>query len=133
MPERLLIKSDESLRVSEECVGYAAYNSGISRAYYSIFQTIKSTCEIKSLDVSSFIINGNYPHNSIGRIFCSLMENKMGNFDYYKSEIYSIANEIVKVYKKREVSDYFYRSYEKPDLEEAIRTAKKVKDWIKRI
>lgn len=133
MPVNLQQKAEESLKVSEECVGLQAYNSGISRAYYSIFQAIKSTCEIRPFDVSKFIIDGKYPHRSIGTIFCFLMENHMGNFNYHKNEIYSLVADIVKVYRKRENSDYKYGLYQKPDLEEAIRTAKKVKALLKSI
>ncbi|MFA5033958.1 MAG: HEPN domain-containing protein [bacterium] len=128
---KLQQKAEESLKVSQECIELQAYNTGISRAYYSIFQIIKSTCEIKSCDVSLFNRGErSYPHAEIGNIFCYLMSKQGGT---NLSDMHILVSEIEKIYMRRKNSDYECTLYEKKHLLDAIRIAVAVKDWIRKI
>lgn len=132
MYKALRDKSAESYEVSKYCLNNKKYNSGISRIYYSMFQIIKATCELKAFDVDKFERKGRrYPHSELNRIFTDLISCRVHKFDLL--ELKGISLRIDAIRTKRENSDYNNDIYNESDLIEAIEIADKVNRLISQI
>jgi uncharacterized protein (UPF0332 family) len=62
----LLEKSDENVRIAKKCLNMDAYNAGVSRAYYAVFQNVECVLRNSStFNYEDFIKTNNIDRDHI--------------------------------------------------------------------
>lgn len=117
-------KSDENKRVAVKCINIQAYNAGLSRAYYSVFQKIKGYLIDNNFDYDSFIKSYNRKHNATEKLFSHGTLQQAIIF-YMKSrgkkvQDYWALSYIDNLYKKRREADYTEKKFNEQDLTAAL-------------
>jgi len=110
-------KAEENKRVAMKCININAYNAGISRAYYSVFQKIKSYLIANKFDYADFIQQKHkenqkpFSHGTIQQaaIECMIGQGK-------KIQDFRALSCIDNLYKKRKDADYEGKQFGKQDL-----------------
>lgn len=114
-------KSEENKRVAQKCLNIDAYNAGVTRAYYAVFQRCKHYLIEKGFDYSSFLQSRNkvyekpYSHGTIQNALTACM---MTNSVPY-AEIMKLSF-IDRLYLKRRCADYYDRMIPSSELEDCI-------------
>jgi len=116
-------KSDENKRIAKKCIEMKAYNAGISRVYYSLFQCIEHILENSPVNVFNYeqflkdnnIKGDHIPHGKMQQamaeylIACNKKVN-LGNITIYDN-----------LYRKRRIADYSGRMFLEQDLKDCLR------------
>lgn len=113
----LHIKAEENKRVAMKCINIDAYNAGISRAYYSVFQKIKSYLIANKFDYNNFVkqeYNGMQKPFSHGTIQRAAIECMLGQGKKIQ-DFYALSC-IDNLYRKRKDADYTAKQFAKQDL-----------------
>lgn len=116
-------KSDENKRIARRCIDMKAYNVGISRVYYAIFQSIENILKnspANVFDYGRFLKDNNIsgehiPHGKMQQAMTEflLADNKklnLGNITIYDN-----------LYRKRRIADYSDRMFQEQDLTDSLR------------
>jgi uncharacterized protein (UPF0332 family) len=110
----LLEKSDENKRVAKKCLDTKAYNAGISRAYYSVFQLAEHHLKNSiSFGYDVFLKKNTAEHHiphgkmQLALVECLLSEGK---------KIHQNISLFDALYRRRRQADYTNIMFEEPDL-----------------
>jgi uncharacterized protein (UPF0332 family) len=117
----LLEKSKENERVAKKSLDMQAYNAGISRAYYAVFQRVEYKLRnSRGFNYGAFLANndikdGHIPHGK--------MQKAMAEFILTEKKMVSRAKVIVydNLYRKRRRADYTDQMCSKNDLTESLK------------
>ena len=112
----LLEKSDENVKVAKKCLDMDAYNAGVSRAYYAVFQKVEYVLKnSKAFNYDDFlrtnaIDKDHIPHGKMQQAMAKflLAEKKKANLN--KIVIYD------NLYRNRRKADYSSYMFSKPEL-----------------
>lgn len=127
----LHIKAEENKRVAMKCINIDAYNAGISRAYYSVFQKIKSYLIANKFDYDNFVkqkyngIQKPFSHGTIQHAAVECMVRQGKNIQDFSALFY-----IDDLYKKRKEADYTEKQFAKQDLTMILDEVKNIFDVL---
>jgi len=112
----LLEKSDENVRVAKKCLDIDAYNAGISRAYYAVFQRIEyvlrnsTTFNYEDFLKTCKIDRDHIPHGNMQQAMAKFLLAEKKKVNLSKIVIYD------DLYYNRRKADYSDNMFSKPDL-----------------
>jgi uncharacterized protein (UPF0332 family) len=116
----LLEKSKENERVVRKCLVMKAYNAGISRAYYAVFQRVEYMLRNSvEFNYGNFLtdnqINENHiPHGKMQQAMVAFIMKRKKGVNPAKAGVYD------NLYRKRRKADYTDQMYNESDLMESI-------------
>jgi len=116
----LLEKSDENIKVAKKCLDMDAYNAGISRAYYAVFQRIEyvlrnsATFNYEDFLKTNKIDRDHIPHGKMQQAMAKFLLAEKKKAGLRKIVIYD------NLYHNRRKADYFDYMFLKPDLNQCL-------------
>jgi uncharacterized protein (UPF0332 family) len=116
----LLEKSDENVRVAKKCLDMEAYNAGISRVYYAVFQRVEYALKNSVIfDYEGFlkanvIDKDHIPHGKMQMAMTKFILAKDKKANFSKIVIYD------NLYHKRRTADYSANMFTKTDLTQCL-------------
>ena len=118
-------KAEENKRVAMKCLNISAYNAGVSRAYYSVFQRVKDYLIKNNFDYGNFIAAYNqkqkkqekaFSHSTIQRAVVEYMHSNGKKYQDYSALMY-----IDNLRKERNKADYDQKMFCKQELETILK------------
>jgi uncharacterized protein (UPF0332 family) len=126
----LLEKSDENVRIAKKCLNMDAYNAGVSRAYYAVFQKVEyvlrnsAAFNYEDFIKTNKIDRDHIPHGKMQQAMAMffLAEKKKVNFS--KIVIYD------NLYHNRRKADYSNYMFFKTDFVQCLNDMEVILDLI---
>ena len=126
----LHLKSKENFEIAQYCLQKKAYNCGVSRAYYSIYQKIMGICEENSVNLHGYSRGDDkYPHGAIGGIF-SIMIKSISTKQVKDTTLLDYGNKVSSLQRKRITADYKIDMIAQSILKEEIDKVQEISKFI---
>jgi uncharacterized protein (UPF0332 family) len=117
----LIDKSSENKRIAQKCLDLEAYNAGISRAYYAVFQMVEHTLHSATVfNYKNFLIDNQIQGDHIPH---GKMQQAMVKYILARDKSANLAgvNVYDNLYRKRRKADYTNEMFNENDLNDSIR------------
>jgi uncharacterized protein (UPF0332 family) len=117
----LLDKSAENKKMAQKCLDLQAYNAGISRAYYAVFQRVEHTLHNNAIfNYRDFlrdnqIVGDHIPHGKMQQAMVTYILKSGKKVNLVGINVYD------NLYRKRRKADYTDEMFTKNDLDDSIK------------